>query len=311
MRRAGRVRRADRRTANPSGHPRPSGPRRSRAPPLHPEEKLTATLTSYAPEDVMLEARRELDRQLAPYRRKMTAAQLAQLEKQYTQKRLYESFGLPRLSLFYLTYPARGTLFMEVKIEKLIYGGEGPGTPMARRSLSRTSCRQPDLALWPSIRSNAKRNLFAENWKLSSFHHPRGSRRVARIWHLRAAITSISPTTRKCRRKQPSSPSLRRLGHIEWTGQIQTHAASPWGYRNRAQWEVCPPEKSDPSDQRRLSGIGYFRAGSTALVPVDQCAILSPLLESTLRTLDSLCAQAPFPNRCGNWRRSPTPKTKS
>ena len=67
------------------------------------EEKLTATLTSYAPEDVMLEARRELDRQLAPYRRKMTAAQLAQLEKQYTQKRLYESFGLPRLSLFYLT----------------------------------------------------------------------------------------------------------------------------------------------------------------------------------------------------------------
>jgi hypothetical protein len=67
------------------------------------EEKLTATLTSHAPEDVMLDARRELDRQLAPYRRKMTAAQLAQLEKQYTQKRLYESFGLPRLSLFYLT----------------------------------------------------------------------------------------------------------------------------------------------------------------------------------------------------------------
>jgi hypothetical protein len=67
------------------------------------EEKLTATLTTHAPEDVLLDSRRELDRQLAPYRRKMTAAQLAQLEKQYTQKRLYESFGLPRLSLFYLT----------------------------------------------------------------------------------------------------------------------------------------------------------------------------------------------------------------
>jgi hypothetical protein len=67
------------------------------------EEKLTATLTSHAPEDVLLDARRELDRQLAPYRRKMNAAQLAQLEKQYSQKRLYESFGLPRLSLFYLT----------------------------------------------------------------------------------------------------------------------------------------------------------------------------------------------------------------
>src|ERR1700722_3268582 len=67
------------------------------------EEKLTATLTTHAPEEVLLDARREMDRQLAPYRRKMTAVQLAQLEKQYTQKRLFESFGLPRLSLFYLT----------------------------------------------------------------------------------------------------------------------------------------------------------------------------------------------------------------
>jgi hypothetical protein len=67
------------------------------------EEKLTNTLTTHAPEEVLLDARREMDRQLAPYRRKMTAVQLAQLEKQYTQKRLFESFGLPRLSLFYLT----------------------------------------------------------------------------------------------------------------------------------------------------------------------------------------------------------------
>ncbi len=47
--------------------------------------------------------RRDLDRQLAPYRRKMTAEQLGRLERQYTQKRLFERFSLPRLSLFYLT----------------------------------------------------------------------------------------------------------------------------------------------------------------------------------------------------------------
>jgi hypothetical protein len=47
--------------------------------------------------------RRELDRQLAPYRRRMTAEQLGQLERQYTQKRLFEAYNLPRLSLFYLT----------------------------------------------------------------------------------------------------------------------------------------------------------------------------------------------------------------
>jgi hypothetical protein len=67
------------------------------------EEKLTAALSADAEEETLLSIRREMDRSLAPYRRKMTAEQLAQLERQYTQKRLFEVFGVPRLSLFYLT----------------------------------------------------------------------------------------------------------------------------------------------------------------------------------------------------------------
>ena len=67
------------------------------------EEKLTAALTSGAPEEFLLEIRRDMDHQLAPYRRKMSSAQLAQLERQYMQKRLWERYNLPRLSLFYLT----------------------------------------------------------------------------------------------------------------------------------------------------------------------------------------------------------------
>jgi hypothetical protein len=67
------------------------------------EEKLTAALTANAPEEFMIEIRREMDHQLAPYRRRMTSAQLSQLERQYMQKRLWERYNLPRLSLFYLT----------------------------------------------------------------------------------------------------------------------------------------------------------------------------------------------------------------
>ena len=67
------------------------------------EEKLTATLAAEANEEATLAVRREMDRALAPYRRKMSAAQLAQLERQYMQKRLFEDMGIPRLSLFYLT----------------------------------------------------------------------------------------------------------------------------------------------------------------------------------------------------------------
>jgi hypothetical protein len=66
------------------------------------EEKLTAALLAGASEELLLEIRRDMDRQLAPYRRKMTAEQLSLLERQYTQKRLFERFDLPRLSLFYL-----------------------------------------------------------------------------------------------------------------------------------------------------------------------------------------------------------------
>ena len=67
------------------------------------DEKLQALLTTRVPEDLLLKIRREMDGQLASYRRKMKAEQLAMVEKQYMQRRLLEEFGLPRLSLFYLS----------------------------------------------------------------------------------------------------------------------------------------------------------------------------------------------------------------
>ena len=67
------------------------------------DEKTQALLTSHSPEELMVKVRRELDGQLAVYRRKMKAEQLALVEKQYVQKRLLEEFGLPRLSLFYMS----------------------------------------------------------------------------------------------------------------------------------------------------------------------------------------------------------------
>lgn len=67
------------------------------------EEKLAAALAADADEEALLAIRWEMDRSLAPYRRKMSAEQLLQLERQYTQKRLFEYFEVPRLSLFYLT----------------------------------------------------------------------------------------------------------------------------------------------------------------------------------------------------------------
>jgi hypothetical protein len=66
------------------------------------EEKMIATARARQSEDELLDARRELDRQLRPYRGKMTADQLTMLEKQYLERILLEKARLPRLSLFYM-----------------------------------------------------------------------------------------------------------------------------------------------------------------------------------------------------------------
>jgi hypothetical protein len=67
------------------------------------DDKLHALLTGYASEETMLKIRREMDGQLAAYRRKMKAEQIALVEKQYLQKRLLEEFRLPRMSLYYFS----------------------------------------------------------------------------------------------------------------------------------------------------------------------------------------------------------------
>jgi len=66
------------------------------------EEKLFAALLAATPDEALYRVRAEADRDLAPYRRKMTAPQIEQLHKQYVHKRLLEQYHVPRLSLFYL-----------------------------------------------------------------------------------------------------------------------------------------------------------------------------------------------------------------
>jgi hypothetical protein len=66
------------------------------------EEKLFAALLASTADEEILKVRTEADHDLAPYRRKMSAVQIEQLQKQYVHKRLLEKYNLPRLSLFYM-----------------------------------------------------------------------------------------------------------------------------------------------------------------------------------------------------------------
>jgi len=66
------------------------------------EEKLFAVLLAATPDEQIVAARADADRQLAPYRSKMSGTQIEQLLKQFVHKRLLEKHGVPRLSLFYM-----------------------------------------------------------------------------------------------------------------------------------------------------------------------------------------------------------------
>ncbi|HEX8811590.1 MAG TPA: hypothetical protein VF742_06320 [Terracidiphilus sp.] len=66
------------------------------------EEKLFAALLAETPDEALLQVRTEADRDLAPYRRKMSPPQIEQLHRQYVHKRLLDQYHVPRLSLFYM-----------------------------------------------------------------------------------------------------------------------------------------------------------------------------------------------------------------
>jgi hypothetical protein len=66
------------------------------------EEKLLAAMTMMAKDADLVAIRAQADREIAPYRSKMPAAQIEQLMKQFTHKKLFEAAKVPRLSLFYM-----------------------------------------------------------------------------------------------------------------------------------------------------------------------------------------------------------------
>jgi hypothetical protein len=67
------------------------------------EEKLFSAMTMGTEESELAALREESSRQLAPYRSRMQTAQIRQVEQQFLHKRLLEKYGLPRLSLFYMS----------------------------------------------------------------------------------------------------------------------------------------------------------------------------------------------------------------
>lgn len=66
------------------------------------DEKLYVAVLQATPVAELAQLKAELERELAPYRRKLRPEQMAMIERQFLQRRLLEQARLPRLSLFFL-----------------------------------------------------------------------------------------------------------------------------------------------------------------------------------------------------------------
>ena len=66
------------------------------------EEKLFALLLTHTPAEELEQMREQGAREIAPYRGRMQALQIRQIEQQFLRRRLLERHELPRISLFYM-----------------------------------------------------------------------------------------------------------------------------------------------------------------------------------------------------------------
>jgi 23S rRNA (uracil1939-C5)-methyltransferase len=186
--------------------------------------------------------------------------------------------------------PEGAKTVVEITIEKLIYGGEG----LAHHDGSTVFVPfvLPAERITAAPVEQKKKFIRARLDRLLEASPDRASARCPHFGVCGGCDYQHIPYDSQLKYKtEILRETLRRIGRIEWPGEIALHPSPPWGYRNRAQWKVRPL-----GDDGALGmGVGYFQANSTALCAVEDCAILSPILLKTLLALRAAAAAGVLP----------------
>jgi 23S rRNA (uracil1939-C5)-methyltransferase len=177
---------------------------------------------------------------------------------------------------------------MDVKIEKLIYGGDGLAHHEGATVFVPFVLPDETVAVVPT---ETKKKFI--RGRLESVLAPSPERIAADCPHFLICggchYQHIPYEAQLRYKEQILRETLRRIGKIDWTGPIVAHPSPPWGYRNRAQWKVRESGIDDAPQ------IGYFQASSTAIVPIETCPILSPRLLATFHAIRELLSSGGLP----------------
>jgi 23S rRNA (uracil1939-C5)-methyltransferase len=174
---------------------------------------------------------------------------------------------------------------LTLSIEKLVYGGDGLAHADGKTVF--VPYVLPGEAVRAASKSKKKNLIWADLLEVTSAAK---ERQKARCPHFQKCggchYQHISPAEQVRLKKEILQETLSRLGGITWNKPIQEHTAEPYGYRNRAQWAVR-------SGMPRA--IGYFLPGSSTIVPIDECPVLSPLLARSFEKLQGMARSGSLP----------------
>ena len=174
-----------------------------------------------------------------------------------------------------------------VSIEKLVYGGDG--LAHADGNTVFVPYVLPGEAVRASTKSKKKKLIWANLLEVTSPAKQRERPRCPHFQTCGGCHYQHIPADEQLRLKtEILRETLSRLGGIQWEGAIQTHAAEPYGYRNRAQWAVR---------DARPRALGYFLPESSVITPIDECPVLSPLLAKTFFQLQEMTRSGRLPEK--------------
>lgn len=174
---------------------------------------------------------------------------------------------------------------LQLMIEKLVYGGEG---------LAHTDGNTvfvPYVLPGEEVRAAARTKKKKVMWtNLLEVTSPSKERIAARCPHFQKCggchYQHIGMEEQVRLKIEILRETLSRLGSIQWEGKIQAHTGEPYGYRNRAQWAL---RENVPR------ALGYFLPESSVVLPIDECAVLSPLLAKTFAGLQEMARSGSLP----------------
>lgn len=165
----------------------------------------------------------------------------------------------------------------EVTIEKLVYGGDG----LAR--IGTQAVFVPLAAVGDRLRvriTEVERNY--ARGVIEEILQPSPTRRAAPCVYFGdcggCQLQHLDYPAQLAAKVSFVRESLRRLGGIEWDGEIGVRAAAEFGYRARAEIKIARTETGQPR-------IGYFRAGTQEVCDVESCPILLPAANRELQRL--------------------------